>query len=100
MTDTDLGVRPTFFAPMAWTLCELRRRIIFISASKALLPAVLDALLDAQLDAGEYVLVIEGWSSSHGDYSVDMNCPSVGDGSGGDDSGGDGRGMWENFFHA
>ena len=21
------------------------------------------------------VLVIEGWSSSHGDYSVDMNCP-------------------------
>ena len=53
MTDTDLGVRPTFFAPMAWTLCELRRRIIFISASKALLPAVLDALLDAQLDALE-----------------------------------------------
>eukprot|EP01052_Picozoa_sp_SAG31_P026841 SAG31_NODE_2463_length_5656_cov_12.750765_2_plen_1624_part_01 len=33
------------------------------------------AVLDAQLDVGDYVLVIEGFSSSHGYYSVDMNCP-------------------------
>ena len=26
------------------------------------------------------MLVIEGYSSSHGDYSVDMNCPSAFDG--------------------
>ena len=33
-------------------------------------------VLDTFLDAGDYVLVIEGWSSSEGEYSVVMNCPA------------------------
>jgi hypothetical protein len=36
-------------------------------------------VLDAQLPAGNYVLVIEGYQQSAGDYSVTMNCPGSGD---------------------
>jgi hypothetical protein len=37
----------------------------------------LQTVLDASLTSGEYVLVIEGFSSAEGEYSVTMNCPTV-----------------------
>jgi hypothetical protein len=40
----------------------------------------LHTVLDAQLEAGDYMLVIEGYASSEGDYSVTMNCPDEGGG--------------------
>ena len=33
------------------------------------------SVLDAELPAGEYILVIGGWDTSEGEYSVTMNCP-------------------------
>lgn len=39
----------------------------------------LQTVLDAVLTAGEYVLVIEGFSSAEGEYSVTMNCPTLAD---------------------
>jgi hypothetical protein len=34
-------------------------------------------VLDADLPAGEYILIIEGYASSEGEYSVQMNCPTT-----------------------
>ena len=34
-------------------------------------------VLDADLPAGEYILIIEGYASTEGDYSVQMNCPTT-----------------------
>ena len=34
-------------------------------------------VLDADLPAGDYILIIEGYASSEGDYSVQMNCPAT-----------------------
>jgi hypothetical protein len=36
-------------------------------------------VLDAELRAGDYILIIEGYSSDEGEYSVTMNCPDSGD---------------------
>lgn len=40
----------------------------------------LHTILDAQLEAGNFMLVIEGFSNEEGDYSVTMNCPGQGGG--------------------
>ena len=34
-------------------------------------------MLDADLPAGDYILIIEGYNDSEGDYSVQMNCPAT-----------------------
>eukprot|EP01043_Picozoa_sp_COSAG02_P100764 COSAG02_NODE_36846_length_449_cov_2.082857_1_plen_113_part_01 len=39
----------------------------------------LQTVLDAVFTAGEYVLVIEGFSSNEGEYRVTMNCPTLDD---------------------
>ena len=38
----------------------------------------LQTVLDAELEAGDYYLIIEGFSSSEGRYSVTMRCPAAG----------------------
>merc|ERR1711865_359761 len=37
----------------------------------------LQTILDADLAPGDYILVVSGYSSSEGEYQVQMNCPDM-----------------------
>ena len=47
-------------------------------------PCDINAVLDASLDAGDYWVVIDGFASSSGVYSLSLTCPSTGQTNGGD----------------